>query len=110
MSGAAIFTGLVLKADDTAYWVAFPDFACCFSCGDTLQEAARNARDALQTHIDGLAEDGFTIPAPRPRAAILKQDAEEAVAVLDVAVDIPACAAQNNIHPLPRRPARGFKP
>lgn len=109
MSTTRVFTGLVIKAHDTSYWVAFPDFACCISCGATIQAAAQNAKDALQTHIDGMVADGFRIPVPRSREDILRIDAEDAIAVIDVDVDIPAAEAQNNIHPLPRRSRRDFQ-
>lgn len=110
MTTEKIFTGLIIKEEDTAYWVAFPDFACCFSCGDTIEKAADNAALALQTHIDGLVKDGFRIPEPLPREAVLQQGADAALAVLAVAVTIPAAEVQNKIIPLSSCRRRGFEP
>jgi predicted RNase H-like HicB family nuclease len=47
------------------YGVVFPDFMGCVSAGDSLEEAERMAHEALQFHIEGMAEDNETIPEPR---------------------------------------------
>ena len=44
--------------------VEFPDLPGCLSCGDSTQEAFRNAREALGLHLYGLEEDGDPIPDP----------------------------------------------
>lgn len=46
------------------YGVSFPDFPGCISAGSTLDEARRNAVEALSFHIAGMREDGETIPEP----------------------------------------------
>ena len=49
--------------DDTrAFGVVVPDIPGCFSAGDTLDEAIVNAREAIDFHLDGLAEDNADIP------------------------------------------------
>jgi len=49
--------------DDThAFGVVVPDIPGCFSAGDTLDEALANAREAIEFHLDGLAEDNAEIP------------------------------------------------
>ena len=50
--------------DQTGYGVLFADFPGCVSAGETLNEAARNAAEALALHIEGMTEDGETIPEP----------------------------------------------
>ncbi len=47
-----------------AYGVQFPDLPGCFSAGDTLDEAIRNAADAAAFHIEGLLDAGENIPTP----------------------------------------------
>ena len=42
----------------------FPDLPGCTTAGATMQEAARNAEDALQAHIDLAAEHHDPIPRP----------------------------------------------
>lgn len=49
--------------DDThAFGVVVPDIPGCFSAGDTLDEAIANAREAIDFHLNGLAEDKVDIP------------------------------------------------
>lgn len=51
--------------DDThAYGVTVPDIAGCFSAGDTMEEALKNVREAIELHLEGLVEDGLEIPLP----------------------------------------------
>ena len=54
-----------IEADDQpGYSVFFPDFPGCTSAGDTVQEAARNAAEALALHVEGLIDAGKAIPQP----------------------------------------------
>jgi predicted RNase H-like HicB family nuclease len=47
----------ILPGDDqTAYSVYFPDVPGCFSAGDSLSEAIKNAREALELHFEALTE------------------------------------------------------
>jgi len=55
----------------TGIW--FPDLPCCFSGGDTLDEALRNAPEAIALYIETMREDGKAIPAPR---SAIKADPE----------------------------------
>ena len=41
-----------------------PDLPGCVSTGDTLEEAQRNIRDAIQLHLEGLESEGLPIPEP----------------------------------------------
>ncbi|MBF0311093.1 MAG: type II toxin-antitoxin system HicB family antitoxin [Magnetococcales bacterium] len=54
------------KDSDSDYGVTVPDLPGCFSAGETLEEAASMARDAIQTHVEGLLLDGDPIPEPLP--------------------------------------------
>jgi predicted RNase H-like HicB family nuclease len=56
----------LLHPDATGgYGVSFPEFPGCISGGDTLAEAADQAAQALRLHVEGMIEDGETIPEPR---------------------------------------------
>ena len=59
----------IQKEKDGKYSVSFPDFnggkfGLCVSCGDTLEEAKKNAEEALRLHVEGLLEDGGKLPTP----------------------------------------------
>jgi predicted RNase H-like HicB family nuclease len=57
------FPAIIEKSSD-GYSVFFPDLPGCTSAGATLQEAALNAEEALQAHIDLGIEHGEAIPEP----------------------------------------------
>jgi predicted RNase H-like HicB family nuclease len=60
---------IVLHTDDgVRYGVTVPDLPGCFSAGDTLDEALENAREAIDLHLEGMAEDGEPLPEPCPVA------------------------------------------
>ncbi len=44
--------------------VTVPDLPGCFSAGDTLDDALNNAEEAILLHLEGLLEDGQSIPQP----------------------------------------------
>lgn len=68
----AAYIALVRKEKGTNYGVDFPDFPGCVSGGASLDEAWRNAREALELHIEGMIEDGEVIPAPSALDDIMK--------------------------------------
>jgi len=50
---------------DKAVGIWFPDLPGCFSGGDDLDEALRNAPEAIRLYADSLAQDGRSLPSPR---------------------------------------------
>jgi predicted RNase H-like HicB family nuclease len=50
---------------DFAVGVWFPDLPGCFSAGDTLDEALRNAPEAVSLWLEDLQQDGRAIPHAR---------------------------------------------
>jgi len=46
------------------YAVRFPDVPEAFAIGDTKEEAARNAQDALESAIDFYFDEGQSVPLP----------------------------------------------
>jgi predicted RNase H-like HicB family nuclease len=67
----AVYIGLVHKDEGSSYGVSFPDFPGCITGGDTLDEAAKEAPDALGFHIRGMMKDGEPIPAPSSLDALM---------------------------------------
>ena len=52
----------IIKKEKNGYSVSFPDFnggkfGLPVSCGDTLEEAKKNAEEALSLHVEGLLEN-----------------------------------------------------
>ena len=58
------FQGVFEPTAGGGFSVYFPDLPGCASYGDTLDEAQRNAKDALALHLYGMEMDGDSIPAP----------------------------------------------
>jgi len=60
---------------DHAVGVWFPDLPGCTSAGDNIDEALRNAPEALELYAEALQEDGRPLPQPRTLTE-LKADPE----------------------------------
>lgn len=57
-------------SESEAWGVVVPDLPGCFSAGDTLDEALRNAEEAVAAWIDAALDAGETIPSPSAVDAI----------------------------------------
>ena len=64
-----------IHRDHSGYGVSFPDFPGCVAVGETIDAAVRHGCEALSLHVEGLSEDGDSIPPPRSSDAI-KGDTE----------------------------------
>lgn len=54
--------------DEGGYVVRFPDLKGCLSCGETLEDAVRNAEDAKREWLSAAMESGVEIPVPDTEA------------------------------------------
>jgi predicted RNase H-like HicB family nuclease len=50
--------------EDRVYVVTVPELPGCMTHGATLEEAARQAKDAIESWIDAAREWGRTVPEP----------------------------------------------
>lgn len=99
------YPALVEQDDgDTAeagYGVVFPDLPGCVSGGDTVQEAAVNAAEALALHIEGMLEQGGSVPDPSPLDAPLPEWLANAPGTIAarvlVPVEVPGRSVRTNI-------------
>jgi predicted RNase H-like HicB family nuclease len=66
----AAFFGIIHKDNDSDYGISFPDLPGCVTAGSTLDELDAMAREALRLHIEGLLEDGETLPSSSEYADI----------------------------------------
>jgi predicted RNase H-like HicB family nuclease len=53
-----------------AYGVSFPEFPGCIAGGDTVDEALRRGRDALDFHVESMIAVGEALPKIRDIAEI----------------------------------------
>lgn len=99
------------KTRKSDYGVSFPDFPGCITAGRTLEEARRMAGEVLALHVEGLLEDGETLPAPSTLDSLVRDPAlKDAVAFLvplddkaGKAVRINITARQRQIEEIDRR-------
>lgn len=77
------YIGLIHKDADSDFGVSFPDFPGVITAGTTLDDARAMAQEALALHIEGLTEDGETIPEPSSLEEIMSDpDNRSGVAIL----------------------------
>jgi predicted RNase H-like HicB family nuclease len=55
---------VVIEKGERNYSAYVPDLPGCVSVGDTLEEAKAEIREAIAFHLEGMREDGLTIPKP----------------------------------------------
>jgi predicted RNase H-like HicB family nuclease len=87
--------------EGAGYGVVFPDLPGCISGGDSVQEAAVNAAEALALHIEAMVEQGGRIPDPSPLDAphpgwLADEPGTIAARVL-VPVEMPGRSVRTNI-------------
>ena len=87
------FPAIVEGGKRPGFSVFFPDLPGLASAGDTVQEAALQAEQALRGHVELLAEEGYDIPAARPLDAIERDPEVREVARILVGVDVPSSRA-----------------
>ncbi len=70
MSKAAEYAGRPYRleiepdADEGGFVASYPDLPGCMTCGDTIEEAYRNAEDAKRCWIEAALEEGISVPEP----------------------------------------------
>ncbi|PKB71609.1 MAG: hypothetical protein BZY87_04395 [SAR202 cluster bacterium Io17-Chloro-G6] len=72
---------VILLPDEDGYQVVFPHYPDCITSGATVDEALKNAREAVELHMEGLAELGADPVAPNVRV--------DHVVVGEIEADIP---------------------
>jgi predicted RNase H-like HicB family nuclease len=77
------YIGLIHKDAETDYGVSFPDFPGVATAGSTLDEARQMAEEALAFHVEGMIEDGESIPEPASLESVMNDTANrDGVAIL----------------------------
>lgn len=85
------------KEKTSDFGVSFPDFPGCVTAGKTLDDAKRLAAEALAFHIEGMLEEGESIPKPSSLDRLAGDPAiQDAVAFL-VNVHVPDKTERFNI-------------
>ena len=56
---------VVLEKGENNYSAFSPDVLGCASTGRTFEETLSNMQDALEFHLEGMAQEGEPIPLPK---------------------------------------------
>lgn len=65
-----VYFPAIIERTESGFSAFFPDLPGCCSAGETAQDVAVNAGDALAFHLAGMIEDGEILPDPTPLDAI----------------------------------------
>lgn len=55
---------IVIEKAESNYSAYVPDLPGCIATGATVEEAEARIREAIEFHLEGMREDGVSIPAP----------------------------------------------
>ena len=61
---------VVIERTPNNYAAYVPDLPGCVATGSTREEVWEQVREAVEFHIEGLIEDGETVPEPPTTAAV----------------------------------------
>jgi predicted RNase H-like HicB family nuclease len=87
------YIALIHKDADSDYGVSFPDLPGVITAGSNLDEARKMATEALEFHLEGLAQDGEAAPEPSSLEEIMTiAENKDSVAVL---IDAPAAQVKS---------------
>lgn len=56
------YTVIMHPAEEGGYWVEVPALPGCYSQGKTVEKTLENIKNAIESHIEVLKEDGMEIP------------------------------------------------
>lgn len=63
---------IVIEKTETGFSAYSPDLLGCVSTGQTRAEVETNMKEAIEFHLDGMREEGYSIPKPSAESAILE--------------------------------------
>ena len=50
------------EAEEGGFWVDLPSLPGCFTQGEDIEEALKNAKEAMELHLEGMVEDDELVP------------------------------------------------
>ena len=55
---------IVIEKGESSWGAYVPDLPGCVAVGETREEAVQLIREAIEFHLEGMGEDGDSIPLP----------------------------------------------
>ena len=63
---------IVIEETATGYSAYSPDVPGCVATGGTRDEVEAQMKDAISFHLDGLKEEGLSLPEPRTSSSYVE--------------------------------------
>jgi predicted RNase H-like HicB family nuclease len=63
---------VVIEKGSSSYGAYVPDLPGCIAVGETRDEVTRLIHEAMEFHIEGLIEDGQSVPLPASQAELVE--------------------------------------
>lgn len=89
----------IIHEENGVFGISFPDFPGAISTGSTLDEVVAKGAQALAFHVDGMVEDGETLPTLRSLEGVRTLDPDWIAGGIAVAVpvELPGKSVRINI-------------
>lgn len=55
---------VVIEKAEGNYSAYVPDLPGCIAVGDTLEEVEESMREAIEFHLEGMRQEGLSVPQP----------------------------------------------
>lgn len=65
---------IILEPTETGYSAYSPDLDGCVAAGDDREETIQLMQEAMEFHLEGLAEEGYPMPEPHSEPAYIEVD------------------------------------
>lgn len=79
---------VVIERGPSNYSAYLPDLPGCIATGRSVEETLEEMRSAVDFHLEGMAENGESIPSPRSLGAYVQETDE--ISVDDILTSIEA--------------------
>ena len=66
---------VVVEEGPTSYGAYVPDLPGCVAVGETREEVLTLIREAIEFHLEGMKEDGQSIPRPSSSSEVVEVQA-----------------------------------
>jgi len=66
---------VIVEQGDTSWGAYVPDLPGCVAAADTREEVLRLIREAVEFHIEGLRQQGESVPEPHSFSELVEIDA-----------------------------------
>ena len=62
---------VIFEKTDTGYSAYVPDLPGCIATGETKEEAEKNIYEAIELHIEGIADEGLRLPEIKSESEVV---------------------------------------